>query len=144
AAVPLGGLLGPVPGVGDRRRVPAGRGRVGEGHHRLLADGARSMNEMLAQAPPFTEPHVAPNQWAYIRDALKQGKLDGNGPYTQRAAAFIRRVIEASAVLLTPSCTHALEMSAIALDLEPGDEVIVPAFSYAPTASAFALRGARL
>jgi len=102
------------------------------------------MNEMLAQAPPFTEPHVAPNQWAYIRDALKQGKLDGNGPYTQRAAAFIRRVTEASAVLLTPSCTHALEMSAIALDLEPGDEVIVPAFSYAPTASAFALRGARL
>lgn len=102
------------------------------------------MTEVLTQAPPFTEPHVAPNQWAYLRDALERGRLDGNGPYTDRATAILRRITDAAAVLLTPSCTHALEMSAIALDLRPGDEVIVPAFAYAPTASAFALRGARL
>jgi dTDP-4-amino-4,6-dideoxygalactose transaminase len=94
--------------------------------------------------PPFTEPWVAPRQWEYVRDALESGKLDGNGPYTRRAGAAIGRVTAATDVLLTPSCTAALEMSAIALDLQPGDEVIVPAFAYAPTASAFALRGARL
>ena len=94
--------------------------------------------------PPFTEPHVAPRQWEYLRDALEQGKLDGNGPYTKQATQFLRSRTSAFEALLTPSCTHALEMSAIGLDLEPGDEVILPAFSYAPTASAFALRGARL
>lgn len=98
----------------------------------------------VGRVPPFTEPWVAPRQWKYIRDALESGDLDGGGPYTQRAIEVIRRVTAASEVLLTPSCTAALEMSAIALDLQPGDEVIVPAFSYAPTASAFALRGARL
>ncbi|MCE7000420.1 dTDP-4-amino-4,6-dideoxygalactose transaminase [Saccharothrix sp. S26] len=106
------------------------------------------MSEILlkpsAAQPPFTEPHVAPRQWEYVRDALEQGALDGNGPYSRQAAAVVRRVTAAAEVLLTPSCTHALELSAIALDLEPGDEVIVPAFSYAPTAAAFALRGARL
>lgn len=94
--------------------------------------------------PPFTEPHVAPHQWDYVRDALEGGELDGKGRYSEQATAILRRVTAAFEVLLTPSCTHALEMSAIALDLAPGDEVIVPAFSYAPTASAFALRGARL
>lgn len=102
------------------------------------------MNEMLTEAPPFTEPHVAPHQLAYIQDALERGGLDGNGRYTEQATAFLRRATDAYSAFLTPSCTHALEMSAIALGLEPGDEVIVPAFSYAPTACAFALRGARL
>ena len=108
------------------------------------------MSELLvkraspADLPPFTEPHVAAHQWAYLRDALERGELDGNGRYTERATAILRRITSAFEVLLTPSCTHALEMSAMALDLEPGDEVIVPAFAYAPTASAFALRGARL
>lgn len=102
------------------------------------------MNELTTPALPFTEPHVAPNQWDYLRDALASGKLDGNGPYTEQATAFLRQVTGARAALLTPSCTHALEMTALALDLAPGDEMIVPAFSYAPTASAFALRGARL
>ncbi|GAA3027780.1 dTDP-4-amino-4,6-dideoxygalactose transaminase [Actinokineospora globicatena] len=102
------------------------------------------MSELLTERPPFTEPHVAPRQWEYVRDALENGKLDGNGPYTKQAAAVVRRVTGATEALLTPSCTHALEMAAIALDIEPGDEVIVPAFSYAPTACAFALRGAKL
>ncbi|RLK58176.1 dTDP-4-amino-4,6-dideoxygalactose transaminase [Actinokineospora cianjurensis] len=102
------------------------------------------MTKAMTDLLPFTEPYVAPRQWDYLRDALETGKLDGNGPYTEQAAAVVRRVTAAAEVLLTPSCTHALEMSAIALDIEPGDEVIVPAFSYAPTACAFALRGARL
>ncbi|MBB6120575.1 dTDP-4-amino-4,6-dideoxygalactose transaminase [Nocardiopsis algeriensis] len=102
------------------------------------------MNAISTGAPPFSEPHVAPNQLAYIQDVLETGRLDGNGRYTEQATAFLRGVTGAHSILLTPSCTHALEMSALALDLEPGDEVVVPAFSYAPTASAFALRGARL
>lgn len=94
-------------------------------------------------APPFTEPHVAPRQWDYVRDALESGALDGNGPYTRRAAAVVGEITGAADVLLTPSCTAALEMTGLLLDLGPGDEVIVPAFGYAPTAAAFALRGAR-
>lgn len=102
------------------------------------------MTAVSTKLPPFTEPYVAPRQWEYLRDALESGRLDGNGPYTARSREFILRTTGAFEALLTPSCTHALEMSALALALQPGDEVIVPAFSYAPTACAFALRGARL
>jgi dTDP-4-amino-4,6-dideoxygalactose transaminase len=102
------------------------------------------MTAVSTELPAFTEPHVAPRQWDYLRDALEHGKLDGNGKYTARATEVLRGVTGAYDALLTPSCTDALEMAALALDLQPGDEVIVPAFAYAPTATAFALRGTRL
>ena len=80
----------------------------------------------------------------YMAEVLASGHLCGDGPFTKRAAAWLEHELGAPRVLLTTSCTHALEMCALLLGLGPGDEVIVPAFAFVTTASAFALRGARL
>ncbi|NJQ03815.1 dTDP-4-amino-4,6-dideoxygalactose transaminase [Streptomyces zingiberis] len=95
-----------------------------------------------APAVPFHVPHTAARQDAYLRQVLESGDHDGDGPFTERAAALLSRITGAPKVLLTPSCTHALEIAALLLDLAPGDEVVMPSFTFAPTASAFALRGA--
>ncbi|HEX8347131.1 MAG TPA: dTDP-4-amino-4,6-dideoxygalactose transaminase [Actinoplanes sp.] len=91
---------------------------------------------------PFHVPHTARNQFDYLRAALESGDLDGNGSYSAQAAERIRQITGAGHVLLTPSCTAALEIAALLLDLAPGDEVVMPSFTFAPTASAFVLRGA--
>ncbi|OJF15654.1 dTDP-4-amino-4,6-dideoxygalactose transaminase [Couchioplanes caeruleus] len=91
---------------------------------------------------PFHVPHTAERQLEYLRGALESGDLDGNGSYSARAAELIQRLTGAGHVLLTPSCTAALEIAALLLDLAPGDEVVMPSFTFAPTASAFVLRGA--
>lgn len=92
---------------------------------------------------PFNRPYVSGSEVAYIRDALASSTHAGDGPFTKRCQDWIERYMSARKVLLTTSCTHALEMSAILLDLKQGDEVIIPSFTFVSTANAFVLRGAK-
>ena len=91
---------------------------------------------------PFNRPHVSGAEATYLAQAMASGHLSGDGPFTKRATALLTELIGAPAALLTTSCTHALEMSAILLDLQPGDEVIVPSFTFPSTTNAYALHGA--
>lgn len=91
----------------------------------------------------FNRPTFDGNEVAYILRAVETGHISGMGPYTRRCEALLEEALGVPRVLLTPSCTHALEMSAMLLDLGPGDEVVVPSFTFVSTASAFAIRGAR-
>ncbi|OPG12463.1 dTDP-4-amino-4,6-dideoxygalactose transaminase [Microbispora sp. GKU 823] len=91
---------------------------------------------------PFNRPHVARNELNYITEAVRNGFTCGDGPFTRRATALLEEITQAGEAMLTTSCTHALEMTAILLDLRPGDEVIMPSFTFVSTANAYALRGA--
>ncbi len=92
---------------------------------------------------PFTRPGLLEPGLAAIRDALAAGKLSGDGPFCRRAEKILETALGTPRALAVTSCTHALEMSALLLDLQPGDEVIVPAFTFVSTVNAFVLRGAR-
>jgi dTDP-4-amino-4,6-dideoxygalactose transaminase len=92
---------------------------------------------------PFCKPHIAPAQLAYVQEAMESGELSGDGPFGRRAEALLGGLV-GSQVLLTGSCTSALEMAALLLDIGPGDEVIVPAYTFVSTANAFVLRGASI
>jgi dTDP-4-amino-4,6-dideoxygalactose transaminase len=91
---------------------------------------------------PFNRPRLVGTEHRYIDEAIATGKLSGNGAFAQRCAAWLRAQLGSHAALITPSCTAALEMAAILARAEPGDEVIVPSFTFVSTANAFALRGA--
>lgn len=91
---------------------------------------------------PFNRATLTGRELVYIQQAVEAMHLSGDGPFTGRCHALLESVIGAPRVLLTTSCTHALEMTALLLDIGPGDEVIVPAFTFVSTANAFALRGA--
>ena len=78
----------------------------------------------------------------YLADAVANGHISGDGPYTRRAQTMLEQVTGARRALLTTSCTHALEMAALLLDIAPGDEVIIPSFTFVSTVNAFVLRGA--
>jgi dTDP-4-amino-4,6-dideoxygalactose transaminase len=93
---------------------------------------------------PFNRPRVVGNEFAYIRDAVERGHLSGDGTWTRKCEAVLSGEMGGARVLLTTSCTHALEMAALLLDIREGDEVIVPSFTFVSTANAFALRGARI
>ena len=94
---------------------------------------------------PFTKPITAPGTLENLRSALEGGHLSGDGPFTRRASALLSEQMGgAASVLLTTSCTHALEMIALMLPIEPGDEVVLPSYTFSSTANAFRLRGARL
>ena len=98
---------------------------------------------MSAPEPiPFNRPYLAGGELANIAEAHRLGQLAGDGPFTQRCHAWLERETGAARALLTHSCTAALEMAALLLDLQPGDEVILPSFTFVSTANAFALRGA--
>src|SRR3954466_1747939 len=92
---------------------------------------------------PFNRPSLTGREMEYVRDAVARGHISGNGWYTRQCEALLGRIMADAPVLLTTSCTHALEMAALLLDAGPGDEVIVPSFTFVSTANAFALRGAR-
>ena len=92
---------------------------------------------------PFNKPGLAGDELRYIADAITQGHSAGDGAYTAKCHAFLEGKLQAARVLLTTSCTHALEMAALLLEIQPGDEVIVPAFTFVSTVNAFVLRGAR-
>jgi dTDP-4-amino-4,6-dideoxygalactose transaminase len=92
---------------------------------------------------PFNKPAIAGNEYAYIADSLARGHISGDGYYTRECQSLLERELGVGRVLLTTSCTHALEMCALLLDIRPGDEVIVPSFTFVSTVNAFVLRGAR-
>ena len=92
---------------------------------------------------PFNRPTSVPETASALLAALDSGKLSGDGPFTQRCEAALERITGAHRVLLTSSCTAALEMSAVLLGGEPGGEVIVPSFTFVSTANAFAMHGFR-
>ncbi len=91
---------------------------------------------------PFNRPYLTGLEPGYLSESMASGSLSGDGPFTKRASGLLREIIGVEAALLTTSCTHALDMSAILLELEAGDEVIMPSFTFCSTATAFALRGA--
>ena len=91
---------------------------------------------------PFNRPRLVGGESEYVNEALSSGKLSGNGIFAQRCGDWLERHIGSVRVFITPSCTAALEMTALLIGLEPGDEVIVPDFAFVSTANAFALRGA--
>jgi dTDP-4-amino-4,6-dideoxygalactose transaminase len=93
---------------------------------------------------PFNRPCLAGNEYKYIAEAIANGHASGDGPFTRRCHELLEKELGAAKVLLTTSCTHALEMAAILLDCGPGDEVILPSFTFVSTANAFVLRGARI
>lgn len=91
---------------------------------------------------PFNKPYVSAEALRHIQNALESSHLSGDGPYTKRCHAWLEAHTGCQKALLTHSCTAALEMAAILLDLEPGDEVIMPSYTFVSTANAFVLRGA--
>jgi len=91
----------------------------------------------------FNKQHLFGTEFAYIQDAYDQGKISGDGKYTKLCSTFMEEKFGAEKVLLTPSCTHALELAALLIDIRPGDEVIMPSYTFVSTATAFVLRGAR-
>jgi len=103
---------------------------------------AQQMARMMAQIP-FNRSAWTGNELEYVRQAVDNGYTAGNGPFGKKVEELISSEIGCSRTLLTTSCTHALEMAALLLRLQPGDEVIVPSFTFVSTASAFMLHGAR-
>jgi dTDP-4-amino-4,6-dideoxygalactose transaminase len=93
-------------------------------------------------AIPFNRPRLIGEEHAFIDAALASGNLSGNGRFAQQCARWLEERLGAPRALITPSCTAALEMAAILCDVGPGDEVIMPSFTFVSTANAFALRGA--
>jgi dTDP-4-amino-4,6-dideoxygalactose transaminase len=93
---------------------------------------------------PFNKPHISGDEIRYIQEAIQVGHISGDGLFTQKCHALLERALGVPRVLLTTSCTHALEMAAILLDIQPGDEVVVPDFTFVSTVNAFVLRGAKL
>jgi len=93
---------------------------------------------------PFNKPYLVGNEIQYLQDAVNSGKLSGNGMFTKKCHRFFEEKYHFKKCLLTTSCTDALEMSAILLDIQEGDEVIMPSFTFVSTANAFVLRGAKI
>jgi len=93
---------------------------------------------------PFNKPHLTGKEVHYIYEAVHSGKISGNGIFTKKCHDFFTSTYNFPKVLLTSSCTDALEMSSLLMDIQPGDEVILPTFTFVSTANAFVLRGAKL
>jgi dTDP-4-amino-4,6-dideoxygalactose transaminase len=91
---------------------------------------------------PFNRPYVTGREFQYMREALEIGHASGDGSFTRKCHELLEHLAGAPKALLTTSCTHALEMAALLLNIVPGDEVIIPAFTFVSTVNAFVLRGA--
>jgi dTDP-4-amino-4,6-dideoxygalactose transaminase len=92
---------------------------------------------------PFNRPSFEGREQLYMAEAISSGHISGDGPFSKRCHAYLESELGVPRALLTTSCTHALEMTALLLDIKPGDEVIVPSFTFVSTVNAFVLRGAR-
>jgi len=92
---------------------------------------------------PFNKPCFVGSEQAYMAQAIANGQISGDGNFTRQCHAFLEKELGVPKALLTTSCTHALEMAALLLNIQPGDEVIVPSFTFVSTVNAFVLRGAR-
>lgn len=93
---------------------------------------------------PFNKPFLSGKELQYIEEALKTGKISGNGEFSQKCHVFFEEKYDFNKVLLTTSCTDALEMCAILADIEPGDEVIIPSFTFVSSALAFVRQRAKI
>jgi len=93
---------------------------------------------------PFNAPPIVGTEIDYMQSAMNSGKLCGDGGFTRRCQQWMEQRFGSKKVLLTPSCTASLEMAALLIDLQPGDEVIMPSYTFVSTANAFVLRGARI
>ena len=93
---------------------------------------------------PFNKPFLTGQELNYIQDAVSSGKISGNGDYTKKCHSFFKERFGFEHTLLTSSCTDALEMAAILTEVGPGDEVIVPGYTFVSSANAFVLRGAAI
>ncbi len=93
---------------------------------------------------PFNKPYFSGKEISYIKKAIQSGKISGDGMFTKKCHSFFEKEYGFKKVLLTSSCTDALEMTAILAGISPGDEVIMPSFTFVSTANAFALRGAKI
>jgi dTDP-4-amino-4,6-dideoxygalactose transaminase len=92
---------------------------------------------------PFNRPCLVGNELEYISDVIRTGHASGDGAYTKKCHILLEQALNVPKALLTTSCTHALEMAALLLNIQPGDEVIAPSFTFVSTVNAFVLRGAR-
>jgi len=105
--------------------------------------GATGSTPVATERIEFNKPSLFGNEVFYIVEAVRGGHLSGDGPFTKRCQRLLEDALGVPRVFLAPSCTHALELAALTLDLQPGDEVVMPSFTFVSTANAFALRGAR-
>ena len=87
----------------------------------------------------FNRPAFTGKEFEYIQDAVNRGMLCGDGIYTKKCSAWMEERFHVGHVMLTTSCTHALEMAAFLADIHPGDEVIMPSYTFVSTADAFVL-----
>lgn len=92
---------------------------------------------------PFNRPILVGSEMEYMRQAIESGHISGDGAFTKRCHAFLEKELGLAKALLTTSGTHALEMMALLLDIQPGDEVVIPDFTFVSTVNAFVLRGAK-
>src|SRR6266404_3835079 len=92
---------------------------------------------------PFNRPFFSGREFEFIHQAIANSRISGDGIFTRKCHALLENALGVSKVLLTTSCTHALEMAALLLDIKPGDEVIIPSFTFVSAVNAFVLRGAR-
>jgi dTDP-4-amino-4,6-dideoxygalactose transaminase len=92
---------------------------------------------------PFNRPCLIGTERKYVHEAFENGQISGDGPFTRKCHEMLEQRLGVGKALLTTSCTHALEMAALLLDIQPGDEVIVPSFTFVSTVNAFVLRGAK-
>lgn len=93
---------------------------------------------------PFNQPALVGSELGYMQQAMASGRLSGDGDFTRRCESWFEQQCGTVRALLTPSCTASLEMAAILLDIQAGDEVIMPSYTFVSTANAFALRGAKI
>jgi dTDP-4-amino-4,6-dideoxygalactose transaminase len=93
---------------------------------------------------PFNKPCYTGNEDKYVLDSMRSLHISGNGPYTKKCEEWFENRLKCKRSLITPSCTHALEMAAILIDIKPGDEVIMPSYTFVSTANAFVLIGAKV
>ena len=99
------------------------------------------MKDINKKPIPFNKTYMKGKELVYIEEAYKNGQLAGDGPFTKRCHEWLENKIGCKKALLTHSCTAALEMSAILIDIQPGDEIIIPSYTFVSTANAFVLRG---
>lgn len=93
---------------------------------------------------PFNKPPLTGNEQQYVLQAMRSPKMSGDGPFTQKCQSWFEQNLPCKRALLTPSCTAALEMAAILIDTQAGDEIIMPSYTFVSTANAFVLRGAKI
>lgn len=109
----------------------------------MQAQGRIATQPVAGYRIPFNKPAEVGTEIEYMAQAIKQGHLSGDGAFSKKCHALLETELGIEKALLTTSCTHALEMAALLLDIQPGDEVIFPSFTFVSTVNAFVLRGAR-